>query len=1030
MVSTKGQSTSIDIVHRASDGKSHSDVVLNNAKKSYPTADANKLAGIEALSEVNNISDVNVTDLTDAGDSALHFHSSDRSRTNHSGTQAPSTIVQDASNRFVTDTEKGIWNGKQDALGFTPEDSANKNQANGYAGLISGKISSSQIPAIAITEVFSVADITARDALVVGSGDGEVQEGDVAIVTDASADVNIVSGPGGYIYSGSAWLLFKSGDDVLSINGNTGIVVLDTDDVTEGSNKYYTEAKVSANASVSANTTHKSSDGSDHDFIDQAVKILSDVIFKTVTSNLLQADDSDGLKLFNDSGEGILIDDAGKVGIGAIDLLARLHVKDYLNFQAYFEGASDRGVVLYFGKDSLSGTNDFVDFRFTADDTSSIVSFWRAYLNGDMLFDSPGKIEFNIGSGAGEDFIVDTSKLVVKGDTGNVGVGLDDPTAFLDIAASESTRASLRMRDGVAPIDPDDGDIWRKIVPADAFGNPATDALQIKNTVETFDILAPHLSGDNKYVNSLDDLPAPESLTYLDYSGQTGDFTLGQVLLGAPSGATGVIIADKDNGTAGKIVVKSVTGTFTTSDTITDPITGNADVDVVTTSGATKILLEDRRYSFRRNFLLPYTLYIPTNVSATIFSGGIFYIGGVKLFESTDIGSGVLYVVSLTLVDAIGSASLFDILGSGVANSVVRIDNSVVVGFNSIGLVSEIDTFLFLVVKTLGIGDGITLNSISTIATLFTSFTDWQNNSTTMLSITGTNGVVNTIGNTFRPESNEKMFNFDSAATFESGIVTSNTLNLAGGGSIFESGSKTQTDVYWTYSGNSNLPDSTVSGQGSAEPGSPITTDIPAIGAQILLDLSTNWIWENEERITGSTTGVLTSDGFEDVLLLLDGNIAVDAGTNQKIRVQFVKIFADNPRVVTFTNATNLVNEISTPRNNGDRLTFHNSSGTLPTGYRKDANYYVRNKVTNGFELSYTAAGPIITISDDGTPTNSYDVAELHGGIGRGTITGSRQLIPQAEIDMSTDQQIGIVVWNDTSTNDIDSDYGYSRLKK
>lgn len=33
-----------------------------------------------------------------------------RDRANHTGTQAPSTIVQDASNRFVTDAEKTIWN--------------------------------------------------------------------------------------------------------------------------------------------------------------------------------------------------------------------------------------------------------------------------------------------------------------------------------------------------------------------------------------------------------------------------------------------------------------------------------------------------------------------------------------------------------------------------------------------------------------------------------------------------------------------------------------------------------------------------------------------------------------------------------------------------------------------------------------------------------------------------------------------------------------------------------------------------------
>lgn len=44
----------------------------------------------------------------------------------HPTNHPPSIITQDENNRFVTDVEKGVWNGKQDALGFTPENVANK----------------------------------------------------------------------------------------------------------------------------------------------------------------------------------------------------------------------------------------------------------------------------------------------------------------------------------------------------------------------------------------------------------------------------------------------------------------------------------------------------------------------------------------------------------------------------------------------------------------------------------------------------------------------------------------------------------------------------------------------------------------------------------------------------------------------------------------------------------------------------------------------------------------------------------------
>lgn len=45
-----------------------------------------------------------------SGDVTGHYHSSDRSRSNHTGTQAATTIVDDSTHRFVTDAEKTQWN--------------------------------------------------------------------------------------------------------------------------------------------------------------------------------------------------------------------------------------------------------------------------------------------------------------------------------------------------------------------------------------------------------------------------------------------------------------------------------------------------------------------------------------------------------------------------------------------------------------------------------------------------------------------------------------------------------------------------------------------------------------------------------------------------------------------------------------------------------------------------------------------------------------------------------------------------------
>jgi hypothetical protein len=137
----------------------------------------------------------------------------------------------------VTDSELGHLSGVTSAV---------QTQIDSKADLVGGKIPSSQLPAIAITEVFAVADIAARDALTVGTGDGEVQEGDVVRVTDASADANITSGAASYIYDGSAYVLLKAGDEVLSVNGNTGVVTLDADDIDDSAttNKFVTSADV------------------------------------------------------------------------------------------------------------------------------------------------------------------------------------------------------------------------------------------------------------------------------------------------------------------------------------------------------------------------------------------------------------------------------------------------------------------------------------------------------------------------------------------------------------------------------------------------------------------------------------------------------------------------------------------------------------------------------------------------------------------------------------------------------------------
>jgi len=176
--------------------------------------------------------------------------------------------------------------------------SSEKGSASGVATLDgAGKIPSSQLPAIAITEVFVVADIAARDALTVGSGDGEVQEGDVVKVTDASADPSITSGAAAYIYDGSAYQLLKAGDEVLSVNGETGIVTLDADDISDAAttNKFTTQADIDKLAGIEA-----LADVTDEANVTSALSgaTLTPATVAAADKVLIQdSDDSDSLKI-------------------------------------------------------------------------------------------------------------------------------------------------------------------------------------------------------------------------------------------------------------------------------------------------------------------------------------------------------------------------------------------------------------------------------------------------------------------------------------------------------------------------------------------------------------------------------------------------------------------------------------------------------------------------------------------------------------------------------------------------------------
>jgi hypothetical protein len=151
-------------------------------------------------------------DLTDLGDTSLHYHSSDRDRANHTGSQAISTIT---GLQTAIDGKQPVDSDLTSIAALTPS----SGQAIFYNGSTwtARTLQSSDLPAIAITDTFVVASQSAMLALT-------AQTGDVAVRTDLSKSF-ILRGTNPATLGDWQELLTPTAS-VVSVDGRTGAVVL------------------------------------------------------------------------------------------------------------------------------------------------------------------------------------------------------------------------------------------------------------------------------------------------------------------------------------------------------------------------------------------------------------------------------------------------------------------------------------------------------------------------------------------------------------------------------------------------------------------------------------------------------------------------------------------------------------------------------------------------------------------------------------------------------------------------------------
>ena len=235
-------------------------------------------------------------------------------------------------------------------------------------------------------------------------------------------------------------------------------------------------------------------------------------------------------------------------------------------------------------------------------------------------------------------------------------------------------------------------------------------------------------------------------------------------------------------------------------------------------------------------------------------------------------------------------------------------------------------------------------------------------------------------------------------------------------------------DILWNFKENRRIKNSTVSAEIQVF-GNSTTTTMHAQNARVIMDV-TGVFGTELNRITVNTNGIGTYTGVEDVEILFDGNILLEPGSSTKdLACQFVSICLPQT-VVTFTNGTDLINDTATPLIDGDQITFKDNAGTLPAALFDDVVYFVVNQATDSFQVEYEPGDGVIALADDGSGTNSYKIADLHGSIPHLPIAANspRTLIPQALHTIITDDEATIVLINKDDGVSIDVIDAYFRM--
>ena len=151
---------------------------------------------------------------------------------------APTKITQDASNRFVTDAEKNTWNAKQNALGFTPENVANKKTtlSDSDVDYPTSKAVKTAIETAVSQTLKPMGNWNANTNTPTLTDSNINRANEMYYVSVAGTQFGIKFDVGDELVYNTNGVIFRRDnvDSVVSVNTKQGVVVLNQDDIGDG----------------------------------------------------------------------------------------------------------------------------------------------------------------------------------------------------------------------------------------------------------------------------------------------------------------------------------------------------------------------------------------------------------------------------------------------------------------------------------------------------------------------------------------------------------------------------------------------------------------------------------------------------------------------------------------------------------------------------------------------------------------------------------------------------------------------------